>query len=71
MPVALCFTHLELLQSFDALQQPIQVTSIARKAAAGWRGLLLERSLVFLGFGLILQIPWSCYIPSGSGWPEF
>jgi len=43
---------LKLLESFDALQQPIQVTSIAMKAAARWRGQLLEGSLVFLGFSL-------------------
>jgi hypothetical protein len=50
--VSLCFTHLKLPESFDALQQPIQVTGIAMKAAARWRGLLLEGSFVFLGFSL-------------------
>ena len=50
MPIG--FTHLKLSQSFDALQQPIQVTSIAMKAAACWRRLLFEGNLVFVGFSL-------------------
>jgi hypothetical protein len=49
--VALSFIYLELLERFDALQQSIQVTSIARKAAPGWHPLLKGR-LVFPGFCL-------------------
>jgi hypothetical protein len=49
LPVAFGFAQLEVFQSFDALQQSIQVTTIPAKAAGGWRGLIIEG---------LLRIPW-------------